>query len=108
MSQLDGTAVGCYVNSPTGWDSCIFDGLASAFGGPAVFGLIVAGAVILIMYRASGEMALPTVTLILLGGFAVPLLPGQYQTMALSITIIGLVAGLWMIVERYVLSGAAA
>jgi hypothetical protein len=60
------------------------------------------------MYRASGEMTLPTVTTILLGGFAIPTLPAQYRAMALSITVVGIAAALWMVVERYVLSGAAA
>jgi hypothetical protein len=107
-SQLDSGALGCYVSDNPDWLGCAFDGFASAFGGQAAFGLIVAGAVVLVMYRASGEMTLPTVTTILLGGFAIPTLPAQYRTMALSITVVGIAAALWMVVERYVLSGAAA
>lgn len=107
-SQLDNSAVGCYVSNNPDWLGCAFDGFTSAFGGQATFGLIVAGAVIFVMYRASGEMTLPTVTTILLGGFAIPMLPAQYRAMALSITVVGIAAALWIVVERYVLSGAAA
>jgi hypothetical protein len=101
---------GCYTGGEGSGDliQCTFGDLGGAYGGDAVFGVVVSSFIVLAFYIAgNGDLATPTVLLILLGGVAAPLLPAQYIQAAQTIVVVGIATGLVSIGRRYVLSGAA-
>lgn len=88
--------------------SCLLATLVSGFGGPNLFGLLMGATLFVAFYVASdGSIAVPTVALILSGTVILPLVPGNYQSIAGGVVLIGLAAALWGVIKQYVLSGAA-
>lgn len=97
-------------------DSCYFggDGLAcalnqltGAFGGQGLFGLFLGSVIFVAFYiGSSGELAPPTVALILVGTVAIPMVPGHYERIAYGVVVIGLSAAVWQVLQQYVMSGA--
>lgn len=97
-------------------DSCYFGGDAlqcaidqnvSAFGGPGLLGVLVGAVIFAVFYIASdGEMATPTVALVLTGTVIVGMMPASYQSMAYGVVVIGLAAAVWQVFKQYVLSGS--
>ena len=66
------------------------------------------GAAIFAFYLAGeGDLAAPTVLLVLAGGFLWPVLPGAYAGFARSLLILGLASGFIAIGRRYVLDPGA-
>jgi len=87
--------------------TCLLDQLVGAFGGPGLLGLLIGAVVFVGFWIASeGDLATPTVALILTGTVLVGMVPGQYQQLAISVVTIGLAAAIWAVVKKYVLSGA--
>jgi len=82
------------------------DTLVSAFGGQGLFGLFL-GAIIFIAFyvAADGDLATPTVALILTGTVTVSMVPAQYQQLAVGVVVIGVAAALWQAAQAYVLEG---
>lgn len=78
--------------------------LTAATGGEALFGILAGGAIVLAFYVGGGrDLATPTVLTILLGSVLIPMLPGQYQQLGLSLIIVGIAAGIMAIANRYIL-----
>lgn len=87
--------------------TCLLDQITSAFGGPELFGLVAGALIFVVFYVASeGDLATPTVALILSGTVFIPMLPGSYSQIAYGVVAIGLAAGVWQVLKQYVLSGA--
>lgn len=88
--------------------SCLLDLLVSSFGGPGLFGLLAGSVIFVAFFAASdGDIATPTVALILTGTVFIPMLPGSYQSIASGVVVIGLAAAIWGALKVYVLSGAS-
>ena len=104
VAQTTSIADSCYF----GGDAlgCLLDQLVSAFGGEAMFGLLLGAVIFVVFYIASnGDLAAPTVALILTGTVTVSMVPANYGRIAYGIVIIGLSAALWQVFQKYVLSG---
>ena len=87
--------------------TCLIDQQVAAFGGEALFGLLLGSAIFGAFYIASGgDMATPTVALILTGTVIIGMLPASYQSIAYSVVLIGLAAALWQVFKQYILSGS--
>lgn len=85
--------------------SCLLDQLVGAFG-QSLFGLLAGAVLFYAFYIASeGDMATPTVALVLTGTVFVGMVPGQYQSIAMGVVVVGLAVALWQVVKKYVLSG---
>jgi len=84
------------------------DDLVGAVGGEPMFGLMLV-AVPLFSFWIAGkrDIAAPAVILALIGGAAIPLLPGNYQTIATTVMIFAFVSALLGLARRYVLSPGA-
>lgn len=79
--------------------------LTTAFGGESMFGLLVGGCTLFVFWIAGkGDLATPTVLLILFGGVLWPILPGAYVGFARSLLIIGIAAAFLAIARRYVMN----
>lgn len=98
-------------------DSCYFDGsgavdcgaeqLIGAFGGASLLAVVMAAVIFGVFYLAGdGDMATPTVALILSGTALVQMLPAAYQQLAIYLVVIGVAAGVWQVLQKYVLSPA--
>lgn len=88
---------------------CLLSQLVSAFGGAALFGLLLGAVIFTTFYIASGgDLATPTVALILTGTVVIAMLPGAYERIATGVVVIGLAAAIWQVLQQYVLSGVTA
>jgi len=100
-----------FTNSgPFGGDALtwLLDTLVRSFGGPALFGLLLGAIIFVTFYIASeGDIATPTVALILTGTVTISMVPGNFGRIAYGVVVIGLAAALWQVLQRYVMSGAA-
>lgn len=86
--------------------SCQLDQLVTAFGGPGLFGLVLGATIFTTMFIASeGDLATPTVALILTGTVTVAMLPARYAELAGAVVLIGLAAGVFAVLRRYSIEG---
>lgn len=96
-------------------DTCYFDGSGavncaseqyiSAFGGGELLAVVMAGVIFGVFYIAGdGDMATPTVALILSGTALVGMLPESYTQIAGYLVVIGLAAAAFQVLQKYVLS----
>jgi len=93
----------CYFGSDP-W-ACGISQWSAAFGGDALFGTMVGSLLFLALYvAADGDMAVPTVAVILTGGVFVPMLPSNLQSISTGIVVIGLAAAVWQVLQKYVLN----
>lgn len=94
---------GPFDGNALGW---VLETLVGAFGGPGLLGLFL-GAIIFVGFyiAADGDLATPTVALILTGTVTVSMVPQQYQQLAIGVVVIGIAAALWQAAQRYVLEG---
>lgn len=84
---------------------CFIEQYVGGFGSPAAFGLLLGVSMFMTLYVAGdGDMATPTVALVLFGGVLIPTLPGNFGEIGMAIVVIGLAAVLWQVVQKYVLS----
>lgn len=106
LLQSDTISNSCYFGGDA--LTCLLDQLVGATGGEALFGLMAGALLFMAFYVASeGDMATPTVALILTGTVFVPMVPGSYGDIGIGIIVIGLGAAVWQVLQKYVLSGAA-
>lgn len=83
------------------------DDLVWAAGGEATFGVLIGGTVVLSFWIAGdGDLSMPAVVTVLIGGLMFPLLPPTYLNIARVVSFIGLVAGILAAGEKYYLEGA--
>ncbi len=83
----------------------LLDTLVSAFGGPALFGLLLSAVIFVAFYVATnGDITTPTVALVLVGTVTVSMVPGNYSRIAYGIVVIGLGAAVWQVIKTYVIS----
>lgn len=105
--DIDDTTAGCLVDGGAdGFMDCL---IAEVFGatasGPLV-GLFIGGTIITSLYIAGdGDVVVPAVVTILLGSALVPLLPAQMVSLAYTLVIMGITAGMMVVFRRYVLRG---
>lgn len=107
IAQVSGSEymLDCYVTNPLAMHSCAMSDLAGAFGGQGVFGLTVSALVFIGGYFITdGDIVTPAVVLMLIGGMLVPALPGQYQTLAVTLMFAGGVGAVMQLLDKYVFS----
>ena len=76
--------------------------------GEAVFALIIGFAVLAMLYYASdGRWSVPAVVLTLSGAWLTSQMPAQFGGMAQSLIIVGLIAGIFTVAERFFLRPSA-
>jgi hypothetical protein len=84
---------------------CLLDQLVAAAGGEALFGLLAGSVIFVGFYIASdGDLATPTVALVLTGTVFVGMVPGSYGTIAAGVVAIGLAAAIWQVLQQYVMN----
>jgi len=106
LAQVEVT--GSCLTSSTDLFGCAIDTMVGALGGPAIFGLLVGGAIIISLFLAGdGNITTPAVVLVLIGGVTFPLLVGNYAGIARSFAFLGLVAAIFAVMRKYVLEGPA-
>jgi hypothetical protein len=71
--------------------------------GEALVGTILAGALIVGFWIYSGDVVLPSILVLLLGGILVTVLPGEVVGIARVMIVIGMTAALLAAARRYVL-----
>ncbi len=86
---------------PSAWAEVIMD-IYVFMPGEAWVGLIIGSGLMMALYVHSGDMALPTVVLILLSSVLFGMLPGDYQQTAMGIMVIGIAAAIFEAFRRYV------
>jgi len=98
----------CYATPGNDLLQCALDDIAGSLGGDAVFGLLVAGVVMFVLWRsAGGSLGLPATFMVLAGGLILSALPAQYHAPARTIMVVELASGLFAIARRYVLNPGA-
>jgi len=101
MMLLQSIGDSCYFGSDP--MTCLVDQCIAGFGGEGGLGLLAGSLLFAVFYiLADGEMAVPTVVLLLTGGVIVPMLPGQYARMSAAIVLVGLGAAVWKVLRTYV------
>lgn len=91
-------------NTPTGGGECMFRAFGIAFGGETTFTFVVGGGLLLALLMGSDyEPAPVAVGTMLLSGILVARLPPQYQSMAVTVMILGFIVGVWAVGKRYFL-----
>lgn len=103
MSSLD-----AIFNNPRSLlDSVILPELTGELG-VTVFALIIAFAVLAMLYYSSGgRWAVPAVVLTLSGSWVTSQIPAQFGGLAQSLIIVGLIAGVFAVAERFFLRPSA-
>lgn len=87
--------------------SCLLSQMVAAFGGEGLFGLAVGSVIFVAFYVGSGgDLATPTVALVLTGTVLIGMLPESYQAIAYGVVVIGLAAALWQVFKQYVFEGS--
>lgn len=86
--------------------TCLLDQLVAATGGEALFGFLLGTLIFGVFWVASGgDIATPTVALVLSGTVLIGMVPGQFQEIAYAVVLVGLAAAVWQVLQKYVLSG---
>lgn len=84
-------------------DKAIFPELTGNLG-TSVFALIIGFAVLAMLYYASdGRWSVPAVVLTLSGAWLTSQVPAQFGGMTKSLIIVGLIAGIFAVAERFFL-----
>lgn len=105
MQPLQSISNSCYLGGDA--LTCLLDQLVAAFGGQEMFGLLAGSLLFVVFYVAGdGDMATPTVALILSGTVFVAMAPPSYERIAMAVVVIGLSAAIWQTVQKYVLAGS--
>lgn len=80
---------------------CALDAIVAPFG-EALFGVFAAAFVILPLWLAGdGDLVVPGIAAMILGGIMLPVLPPDYANMAQVVMFLGLVAALLAVANRY-------
>jgi hypothetical protein len=82
---------------------CVFPTLVAGVGGEAVFGVLIGGVLATALTVAGdGDLATPAVVTLLAGAVLVPLLPGQFVSLARAVVVVGIVAAILAVGQRWV------
>lgn len=84
------------------WVDALLQPFTQLMGAPLV-GVVLGGALILGFYIHSGDIALPSVVLLLLGGILLPVLPGAMVGLARAFIVVAMAGGFMALARRYVL-----
>lgn len=84
------------------WVEAIFN-MYTGVGGEMLVGAIIGATILIAMWIHSDDLALPTVILILFAPSLWAVLPGDLQSTAYGVMLVGGVAALMTVLERYVL-----
>lgn len=107
IGQSQSFMLDCYTNNPRMMHICALDDITAVFGGQGLFGLTVAGLVFVGGYFVGdGDIVVPGVMLMLVGGILLPSLPVQYQTLALTLMFAGGVGAVMKLLGKYVFSAS--
>lgn len=79
---------------PTQWFDALLDPFFSLLG--PLFPLLIGLVIMSMLYVYSGSLALPTVVGILIGGFALQLMPAPAQTVGQIIIFAGILIGIYV------------
>lgn len=106
--DVGATDLGCYTSGSSPADAglldCVFADAAGAFGTMEMFALVIAFGLLISLYIASDfEPAAPTIGTILVGAMLIPALPGQFSRVGLVVMLAGIVVGIFVFGQRYVL-----
>lgn len=94
----------CYTTPGNNLLTCILDDVTAAFGGEAMFGVIVGAFVILASYWANdGRVGTPVIIVMVSAGLLIPTLPEPYAGIARAFMFMGLVAAIVAVGQRYFL-----
>lgn len=105
LAPLVSVADSCYFGGDA--MTCLLNQLTAAAGGPALFGLVLGSVLFGAFYiAAEGDLATPTVALVLSSTVLISMLPDSYGQIAYGVVVIGLAAALWQAVKKYVLQRA--
>lgn len=86
------------------WHTCLFQATTDLVG-ETTFGLLVGAALWTALYLAGGgRSTAPTVVVILLATIMFPVLPNAFVGIAWSVLVVGAVAAVVQIAQKYVLS----
>lgn len=100
------TATSCYTTQGNNLLTCALDDIVAAFGGEAMFGLLVGGAITFALYLAGdGDVRTPAAVLILISGTIFGALPSRYATMGLTFGVLGLAAAIYTVLENEYMDG---
>lgn len=87
---------------------CVLPDLVGAAGGEALFGILVGGtAMFVLWWAADGDAGVPATVAILSASLMLSVLPAQFRTIATTIMLLGLAAGIFAVAQRYFMSPAA-
>ena len=90
------------LNNPGSMLDWAISNIYASLGGEALGGVFIGGAILISLYLAgSRSFATPAVVLILFGGILVPMLPGGMAQVATTIMLLGMVAAILAVAERY-------
>jgi len=90
------------LNNPGEMTQWAIDNIFAALGGEALGGTLIGGSILVSLYLAgSRSFATPAVVLILFGGVLLPMLPGGLAQVASTVMLLGLVAAILAVAERY-------
>ena len=90
------------LNNPGSLFQWAIDNIYASLGGEALGGTLITGAILVSLYLAgSRSFATPAVVLILLGGIMLPLLPGGLAQIGTTVMLLGLVAAILAVAEKY-------
>lgn len=104
LQSVDASKFDCYTGTGDKL-SCVLGDLTAAAGGEPLFGLFIFGVILFGNYLAgNGGVETPAVLTILLGGVLIPMLPGEYQAIAGTLILLGVAAGFFAVLQRYVLN----
>lgn len=102
---MQGISSSCYFGGDA--LSCLIGHQVAAFGGEGLFGLVVGSVIFVAFYiAADGDLATPTVALVLTGTVLIGMLPASYQQIAYGVVVIGLAAALWQVFKQYIFEGS--
>jgi len=109
MANITGTGpsvansdLGCFVDQSTPMTDCLVDGAFGAGPAPSLMGLLMGGTLLMSLYIAGdGDLIVPSVVTILLGGAMVPVLPPQFVPLAYSFLVLGVAATIFGVWIRY-------
>lgn len=90
-----------FAEGPGAWLELVLE-IYGGFAGEAVVGLLLGVGLMVALYVHSGDMALPTVVLLLISPVLYGVLPGDYQQIAVVFIILGGISATFTLLWRYV------
>ena len=100
---MNETAVGCFAEGKSGdLTGCVLEGVFSAGPSPEIMAFVLGCMLLTSLYLAGdGSVVVPAVALIIFGSILVPLLPGQYRSLAYTVVVIGITVASFYAYQRF-------